>query len=420
MGADSVAPAGRLRMLLVTPFVPHVRVGHGTATVASHVVEYFGGRHDLSVASFSFSDREHALAQEVARGCAGMHVVPFPASAARQWRTRIGSVLRGVPYLTSLFDVPAMRAELTRLLAARPFDVVQFDTTFMGAYVDLVQDPHTKTALVEIDFTVKPLTRRYERARPSLKRIWYRRELARMRQYEPALCRRFDRVLAVSSDDQAALQRLDPALRVDLFRYGVAPELFDLAAEERPDGCLLFLGAFLHRPNVEAARWLCDAILPIVRRGRPEARLSCVGGNPPEWLAARAGSHGVSVTGWVPDVRVHLARAHIGLVPLRSGGGVKLKTLELMAAGKAIVTTPIGIEGINAIDGEHVLVADTAKAFAGCVVRLLDDAALRRRLGRRARELARRDHSWAQNLGRLEDDYLNLANAPAMPVARAV
>jgi glycosyltransferase involved in cell wall biosynthesis len=200
----------------------------------------------------------------------------------------------------------------------------------------------------------------------------------------------------------------------------VAPELFDLPAEDQPDGSLLFVGAFLHGPNVEAARWLCDAILPMVRRERPAARLSCVGGNPPPWLVARAGPPGLSVTGWVPDVRVHLARARIGLVPLRSGGGVKLKTLELMAAGKAIVTTPIGIEGIEARDGEHVLVAETAEAFAGCVVRLLDDAGLRQRLGRRARELARRDHSWAQNLGRLEDDYVNLVRAPAMPVACAV
>src|SRR5205823_2526373 len=132
--------------------------------------------------------------------------------------------------------------------------------------------------------------------------------------------------------------------------------------------------------------------------------------NPPIWLRQLVRSRAASVTGWVPDVKPYVAGADVGIVPLLSGGGVKLKTIELMAAGKAIVTTSIGIEGVDARDGEHLLVADTAETFASHVVRLLGDDRLRSRLGQQARELARRHHQWAHNLRRLEREYLDVVH----------
>lgn len=410
----------RMRILLVTPFVPDKRVGHGTATVAAHFVEYFGRRHDVSVLSFSFDEREVTLADDVARRCAGMRTVPFPAGAARQWRRRVGSIVRGLPYTIALFDVPEMRAALSGILSRQPFDLVQFDTTFVGQYVDLVRDRQTHTALVEIDFSLRPLARRHERARPRLTRAWYGRELEQMRRYEPRLCGRFSRVVAVSAADRDELRQLEPSLDVKVFRYGAAPELFDVPAKDTNDCNVLFMGAFLHQPNVEAAAWLCNAILPTVRRAVPSVACSCIGGAPPEWLERVAVQSGVTMPGWVPEVRGYLARADVGVAPLLSGGGVKLKTLEMMAAGKAIVTTRIGIEGIDARDGEHVLVAEDAETFARQIVRLLKDEHLRKRLGRQARELALRNHQWSRNLRELEEDYVNLVHGADMVSARAV
>lgn len=408
-----------MRMLLVTPFVPHPGVGHGTATVATHVVEYFHRRHSLTVACFSFSAHDRDLAQTLSATGVDVRALTFPYSPARAWAARVASLVTRTPYTTTLFDVSVMRQLLTQLFAESRFDVVQFDTTFAGCYVDLVP-AGTRTALVEIDFTVKPLERRYEHERSRIKRRWYRRELEAMRRYEPALCRRFDRVYAVSSEDRAALERLDPALHVGLFRYGAGAQLFQLPLKEHAGQVVLFVGAFLHTPNVEAVSWLSESIVPLVKARVGEARFTCVGADPPQALRRQAEAAGVTVTGRVPDVSAYLADADVGVVPLRSGGGVKLKTLEMMAAGRAIVTTPIGIEGIEAHDGEHVLVADTAEAFAAHIVRLLEDDGLRARLGRSARALALQHHQWANNLRRLEEDYLDLAQGERRLAALAV
>jgi glycosyltransferase involved in cell wall biosynthesis len=407
-----------MRLLLVTPFVPHQRTGHGTATVARHVVEHFRNRHQLTVACFTFSPQEEALASTLRNEGLDIRTVPFPRSRLRAWSRRLASVALGLPYTIAMFDVPAMRQLIRGLLSQYPFDVVQFDTTFAGAYVDLVPTG-TRRVLVEIDFTVKPLQRRYERERSMVKRHWYRRELQRMRRFEPALCRRFDQVLAVSAEDRHALEALDPTLRVGLLRYGADPGLFRIPLKGGAGVEVLFVGAFLHPPNVDALQWLCESILPSVRRAVPDVKVTCVGGNPPQHLRETAERSGVAMTGWVPDVAAYLARADVGVVPLRSGGGVKLKTLELMAAGRAVVTTPIGIEGIEARDGEHVLVADTAEAFAAHLVRLLQDDVLRARLAHNARSLALQDHQWTNNLRRLEEDYLELAHEPRRQPAYA-
>ena len=397
-----------VRLLLVTPFVPHARVGHGTATVATHVVDHFRRRHDVTVACFSFNDKERALAEELRADGVDLHVVPFPDSAVRAWTSRVASVVRGTPYTIALFDVPEMRRLIARLVAQSRFDLAQFDTTFAGPYVDVIP-ASTKTVLVEIDFTVKPLRRRLSHQPAGLKRAWYRRELEQMLRYEPSLCRRFDSVLAVSDEDRSELLRLDPSLRVGVLRYGADPALFQIPIEPVSGrSSVLFLGAFLHKPNVDAVWWLSQEILPRLRALAPGAAVTCVGGDPPADLRAAAAAAGAIVTGWVPDIPAYLATADVGIVPLRMGGGVKLKTLEMMAAGRAIVTTPIGIEGIEAVDGEHVLVATTAAQFAAQIARLLGDTGLRARLGRNARDLALRNHRWATNLAGLEQDYLEL------------
>jgi len=404
-----------VRLLLVTPFVPHARVGHGTATVATHLVEYFRRRHDLTVVSFTFGEHEAALAHAMHADGLDIRTVPFPHSWARAWVKRIASLASDVPYAIGLFEVPAMRQHLESVLAERSFDLAQFDTTFAGAYVDIVAG-RAKTVLVEIDFSVTPLGRRYARERSALKRLWYRREWNRMRRFEPALCRRFDLVLAVSGEDRDEMLKLDSSLAVNIFRYGADPALFQLPLPDHATGQVVFIGSYIHPPNVDAALWFAQTILPLVQAEAAGLQVTYLGGNPPDDVRAAAAARGISVTGWVADIAPHLAQADIGVVPLRSGGGVKLKTLELMAAGKAIVTTPIGIEGIDARDGEHVLVADTAESFAAQLVRLFRDERLRVRLARSARELALRHHQWAANLRSLEADYLELTHgARPMP-----
>ena len=405
-----------LNILLLTLFVPHRDVGHGHATVDSHYAQHFARGHALTVAAFTFSDEEAVLAKRVAASGLDLRTVAFPDGPGRRMAARARSLAGGAPFMPRLFDVAPMRALLARLFREKPFDIVQVQTCFLGEYATSI--PSTaRSVLMELDVSVKPLERRYKLERSLLRRAWHRRQWRLMRNYEPRLCVGFDRVYAVSQEDRAIIGDLSGRDDVGVFRYGADSGLLSIPLKTGNDLTGLFVGAFMHRPNVDGAEWFCSSILPGIRQQIDGFRFRCVGRNPPPSLAALNGTPGVEVAGWEPDLPGRLARADVGIVPLLSGGGVKLKTLEMLAAGRAVVTTPIGIEGIDARDGEHVLVARDATEFAAQVVRVLKDEPLRRRLAVRGRELVLRDHQWPANLAALEQDYLSLAGRHAPPRA---
>lgn len=395
-----------MRILLVTPFVPHRRAGHGTATVASRVVEHLAARHELSIVTFCDADRDRDLVDDLKSRGIPVTAIPFPAGDffRRQW-IRLASLVDTRPLMVSLFHSKRMREEIRRQLRARQIDIVHIDNTQMGPYVDVVGAGGPKTVLVEIDVSVKPLQRRYEQERSLIKRAFFRREWHRMSAFEPEMCRRFDCVFAVSEADRALLESLGAANRLRVFRYGVDDEFFAIPPRRDSGNSLVFVGSFMHPPNVDAARWFVNESFPHVRAQVPDARVVFVGG----WhdrIADLATQPGVAVTGWVDDVKEYLAMADVCIVPLRWGGGVKLKTLEMMAAGRAVVTTAVGAEGIDVTDGADVLLAPiSAEGFAARTVELLKDPARRETLGRNARRLAARDHRWTNNLQRLEAEY---------------
>jgi glycosyltransferase involved in cell wall biosynthesis len=394
-----------MRILLVTPFVPHRSAGHGTATVVSRFVEHFAARHELSVVTFHITPEERELAEQLKSRGVAVTALPFPGVSFwhRQW-ARARTAFDRRPFMVSLYDVPRMRKEIRKQLRATAFDLVHIDTTQMGAYVELVRDSGAKTALIEIDVSMKPLQRRYEQATSPLKRWLHRREWQRMCHYEPELCRKFDVVYSVCEEDRRLLEATGASRSVGLFRYGVDADFFAIPPKQDFAASLVFVGSFMHPPNVDAARWFVEAILPRIREHVPDAHVHLVGGWQDQ-IADLAKHPGVVVTGWVDDVKRYLAMADVCVVPLRWGGGVKLKTLEMMAAGRPVVATSVGTEGIDVENGADVLLAASADEFADRTIELLRDGSRRERLGQNARRLVMRDHRWTDNLQRIEREY---------------
>jgi polysaccharide biosynthesis protein PslH len=178
-----------------------------------------------------------------------------------------------------------------------------------------------------------------------------------------------------------------------------------------PPPTVLFIGGFGHPPNVEAALTLARRIFPNVVAQRPESRLCLVGDKPPAEIRALADDN-VVVTGGVPDVLPYLEQAAVVVAPLGVGGGMRLKVLEALAAGKPLVATPLAVEGLAIRDGEHALVVDSEKAFAEAVLRLLDDPGARRRLGSGARKWAERHLDLAVSAAAYERLYDELLSMP--------
>jgi glycosyltransferase involved in cell wall biosynthesis len=240
----------------------------------------------------------------------------------------------------------------------------------------------------------------------------HQRDWDRWDSFLPAAWGRFDLLQVFSEGDAAAVRSRAPDLnsRLRLNPYGmVLPAALDPAAEE--EDTLLFTGTFAHLPNRDAARWLAAEIMPAVRRQRPDALLRIVGHRPPPEVLGLAGP-GVEVIADAPSVEPYLAAAAVVIAPVRSGGGMRMKVLEALAKGKAVVTTPLGAEGFTAFGTEPPLaIAADGAGLAAATAELLAEPARRRRLGTEARAFAEAHHSPAAWAERLEAIYSEAATA---------
>jgi glycosyltransferase involved in cell wall biosynthesis len=227
------------------------------------------------------------------------------------------------------------------------------------------------------------------------------------RAYERRMFGGFGAVVVLTEADAAALQALAPTLPLAVIPNGIDLARFPPAGLTREPCTLIFTGNFEYAPNVDAARWLAREIFPLIRANRPQARLQLVGNAPPPDLLALDGGPGsaIQVTGRVPDVRPYLEGASVFVCPLRTGAGIKNKVLEAMAMGLPLVATPLSLDGIPAIAGEHALIASTVEALSAAAVHLLQDSALRGRMGSNNRRLVEAKFTWSAVAARYEALY---------------
>ena len=249
----------------------------------------------------------------------------------------------------------------------------------------------------------------------------YGMQYRRMLRYEGRALTRFDGVLAVSDADAATFASLYPgAIRqpVHVVPTGVDTNYFAPDRSPAPrtlqsasgNQQLIFTGSMDWLPNEDAMQFFCRDILPLIRAEEPDASLSIVGRTPTPAVKRLAEDRGVRVTGRVDDVRPYMKDAAVYVVPLRIGGGTRLKIFEAMAMGKALVSTTVGAEGLPVTDGEHLTIADEPNTFARAVVRLLRDAERRAQLETAARALVVERYDWSAVAGELEAALVDIAD----------
>jgi polysaccharide biosynthesis protein PslH len=235
--------------------------------------------------------------------------------------------------------------------------------------------------------------------------------------FERSACTRADRVLACSQEDAERLLALAPGCRVSVVPNGVDLEAF---RPGRPGiekgGSMVFVGHMDWFPNRDGIDFFIAEVLPLLK-AHYNLNLEVIGRNPNPSVP-KTGSGRVKFSGFVDDLQARVQRAAVFIVPLRAGSGTRLKILEAMAMGKAIVSTRIGAEGIGLVDGDSACLADTAEEFAGAINRLLNDPELRDRLGRRARHLAEQHYGWTVIGERLLATYQSLLQTQAEPAHR--
>jgi polysaccharide biosynthesis protein PslH len=318
--------------------------------------------------------------------------LPAPKSPAemRDYGTRLFS---SEPYGITKYCRPQVRQALQALLRQETYDVVLCD--FMAAAGVIPWDSPTPKVLFTHNVEATIWRRHYEVAgNPIWKAIsWW--EWRRMEAAERRYLKLADQVLAVSETDRDAFAHFVDSGKVTVIPTGVDVDYFQpTSTQETPDS-LVFIGSMDWLPNEDAMFYFVEAIFPLIKRQCPNVFLEVVGRSPSSKLQALAEQEkSMRLTGWVEDIRPFVARGSVCIVPLRVGGGTRLKIFEAMAMSKAVVSTSVGAEGLPVRSGDNILLADTPNDFADAVISLLRNREERKRLGASARTLVEEKYSW--------------------------
>ena len=392
-----------MNVLVVSRCLP-LPLHHGDRLILHHLLRTLGRRgHELDVLAFSLDGRDAAelpAARQLARS---VDLVPEqPRSPARYLRR----LLTGAPRSPRQCWSPAMAAAIQERLIARRYDLVHF---FGGIQVYEFGPLAAGRPRIIVPYESHGLL--LERAAAAATgigaRLRLRAALAVTRRFERTMYRGFDRVVLVSEVDAGYLRRLAPDLPLVVIPNGVDAEHFTPRAAGDGLPTLIFVGNFDYGPNQLAATSLVREVLPAVRAAVPEARLTLVGADPPPSIQRLAGD-GVTVTGWVSDIRPYLAAATCFVSPLTQGAGIRNKILEALAMEVPVVATPLSCDGIGVNPRRDVLLGDTPPALARQVVALLGNTALRQRVGAAGRALVTREHSWDAVASRYETLYAEI------------
>ncbi|MGD8394530.1 MAG: glycosyltransferase [Candidatus Eiseniibacteriota bacterium] len=355
--------------------------------------------------------------------CAEVQVFPIPTDGSRgaYGRLLLGNLFSRHPYSVPRFYAPALEEAVIDLLSRRPVEIVQFETIAMAQYGALA--PDLPQILVHQNVESELLARRARAERNPLTSWYLHRQAARLARCEESFLRHCDAHVAVSESDRRQFLACVPDARVEVVVNGVDVDYF--RPGPRPEGGgagLVFAGGMSWYPNADAMHWFLTEIWPRILEARPDATVTMIGSHPSAEArrAAAADPERVRVTGLVPDIRPYVDEASLYVCPFRVGGGTRLKILDAWSQQKALVSTTVGCEGLDAVSGRDLVIADSAQDFAAAVVALLGDATRRRQLGEAGRLRAERDYAWPHVARGMLDLYASLVAAHrggAPPVA---
>jgi polysaccharide biosynthesis protein PslH len=360
-----------------------------------NILRHLAATQELTYVSYYGGERDEVYEHEVLAHLPGTVSVPTskrPSSPLARYVDYLRRLHLAAPYAVSQFAAPQVQELLRDWIPQRRFDVAVCD--FLSSTLNFPDRLATPTVLFQHNVESVLWQRRAEFEEKWFDRSVAKIEYAKMRRFEPEQVRRFHHVIAVSETDRQAMRAMVDPSRISVVPTGVDLGKYQVDANTRPSGALVvFTGSMDWRPNIDGVEFFCHEIWPLVLAQVPAARFRIVGRDPDPRVKKLA-SASVEVTGTVPSIVEHLREAAVVVVPLRIGGGTRIKIYEGMAMGKATVSTTVGAEGLDVQHGRDILLEDTPAAFAAAIVQLLRDAEIRRRYEAAAAATARQ-YDWS-------------------------
>ena len=354
-----------------------------------NILRHLARTHEVTLLSYYGGKKDPAYESDVKRDLPGaetVHTAALDGSPLAQYVDYARLMLRSAPFAVSKFTHPEVKRIVSSWISERKFDVAVCD--FLSASQNFPAKLVTPCVLFQHNVESALWQRLASTESNAAKRIAYTIEAGKMKTYERKELKRFGHIIAVSENDKQLMLEMEPSCSITVVPTGVDTRKYAVAPPAKADPPkIVFLGSMDWEPNIDAVGYFCREIFPAVRVKIPEAIFQIVGRSPHPSVKQLA-SDAIEVTGTVPSVHEYLSAATVFVVPLRIGGGTRLKIFEAMATGKAVVSTTIGAEGLAVQSGRDLILADNPGTFAQATINLILDSSLRRKYEEAAARLA--------------------------------
>jgi glycosyltransferase involved in cell wall biosynthesis len=373
-----------MKILLVTSDFPFEEIKHSGGQLTFNWFKHLSRSHEVSLLSF-IREEEEPFLPDARRYFKEVRTVP----ARRGWRSRLLRIplLFTRPYPVVATHSPELSSHLREMLSETSFDLVQFEYFHMGQYAALV--PESIPRVLVLQDVVTPVLRQQVRIAPGLKKYYYYREHELSGKFEKLYASRAGNIFTLSPKDKIVVESWGIGVNCYVLPVLLNERLFQIRANDNQPGNIIFLGAMHRLANQDAARRLKQDILPLVSKKLPGVRCFIVGHHPPLWIK-KMSSENFIVTGAVERIEPYLSRASILVAPLRVAGGIIIKILQAMAAGRPVLASRVANAGIGAEEGKEIMIADRTDDFAGQLLGLLKDTTRARTIGRAGRRFVQK------------------------------
>ena len=394
-----------MKILWLSHFIPYPPKG-GVLQRGYHLLKQTAKHHDVHLLAFNQKDLIRPLFNSLEEGiqeadvelnkfCKSIKFVPLPCddSAFKKYFMALKSLVTPTPYTMNWLISDEYRQQLRKILKETDFDYIHFDTISLAPFKDECGD--TLTSLDHHNIESHMLLRRASKESNWIKKLYYYQEGIRLEKFEKKHCPEFGFNFTCSDIDTERLQGISPSSKVHTIANGVDTEYFVPNNTNITENKLIFVGTLSWYPNIEAVLFIMENIWPLVKNKFPDASIDIIGANPPEQIVEYAKEdRNFRVHGFVDDIIPYLNEAKCYVCPIKDGGGTKLKIVDALSIGKAIIADEIACEGIDVVDNKDVIFASSGEEYLAAISKVFTDNNLREELQKSARKVAQETYSY--------------------------
>ena len=384
-----------MKILILSPTLPYPLTDGGRIRVYN-LLKQIALDNDVSILALETQDTDRENINKIQELGVNVHLVDNDTIPPKvSINTILSSLINRQPITVTRYNISSYKQKFRELLDTHIYDVVHYEMLHTAQF-HVEADLPSVLSLQNVDSAIWGRLQQ-ETMNPFYK-FAYWTQFRVFKRYERTLSPKFDVVTCTSDIDAAVYSQYCSENRVEIIPNGVDVAHFSPETTSQALAHLIYIGSMDWYPNEDAVTFFAEDILPLIQKSVPDVKFTIVGGNPSERVQQLAHEKGIEVTGRVPEIKPYFNEATIFVVPLRIGSGTRLKILEALAMGKAVVSTTVGAEGLSLQNRDEIIIADEPVAFAEEVVHLLTIPSLRREIGENGRNRVEQDYDW-RNIG---------------------